>query len=282
MPTIVVCAEHQRQGYPSTIEGTPTACDLVGALSADLAEPVPQPGGVPRTHLDCHECRWASDPAVEQDFPCPICQGEVGHRINCPRGIAFTALGSVGDPTLSIEENPIVTVPPTVIGRYKIKKDVEPVTADGLTLAHAYDKPEIESVTTAGPARPRIRGNDANQSLSEYDAPELPALKQRAKKEKNVPTNAEDWGARKGASQMGRVSQEKRRRVAKAKTTETPKPRERRRGKSIGIRRFGAIGVECYLVDGTPENFKAQTEEEAHDLRDFLNEVKTAPSKVSS
>jgi len=22
--------------------------------------------------------------------PCPVCGGEVGHRINCPRGIAFT------------------------------------------------------------------------------------------------------------------------------------------------------------------------------------------------
>lgn len=24
------------------------------------------------------------------DFPCPECHGEVGHRINCQRGIAFT------------------------------------------------------------------------------------------------------------------------------------------------------------------------------------------------
>lgn len=26
----------------------------------------------------------------DQDFPCPTCGGEVGHRINCPHGIAFS------------------------------------------------------------------------------------------------------------------------------------------------------------------------------------------------
>ena len=25
-----------------------------------------------------------------EEAPCPVCGGEVGHRINCPRGIAFT------------------------------------------------------------------------------------------------------------------------------------------------------------------------------------------------
>lgn len=28
--------------------------------------------------------------AVNRYTPCPDCGGEVGHRINCPRGIAFT------------------------------------------------------------------------------------------------------------------------------------------------------------------------------------------------
>jgi hypothetical protein len=26
----------------------------------------------------------------EPDCPCPLCGGDVGHRINCPRGIAFS------------------------------------------------------------------------------------------------------------------------------------------------------------------------------------------------
>lgn len=25
------------------------------------------------------------------DYPCPKCRGEVGHRINCPDGVAFTS-----------------------------------------------------------------------------------------------------------------------------------------------------------------------------------------------
>ncbi len=76
MPTIVVCHQHQFQGFPPTIEGTPLPFDLPGALSADLAIEVPQPGGVPRTHLDCKSgCKWALDLAVEK------------------------ALRSVGDPT---------------------------------------------------------------------------------------------------------------------------------------------------------------------------------------
>ena len=67
MPTIVVCSSHQAQGYPPTIEGTPTAFDIVDCLSADLAVEIPQPGGVPRTHLDCLEgCRWSSDPTPGQ------------------------------------------------------------------------------------------------------------------------------------------------------------------------------------------------------------------------
>jgi len=67
MATILICDEHQQQGYPPTIEGMPLAAfDIPGALSAALAVEVPQPGGTPRTHLDCHDCRWASDPAVEK------------------------------------------------------------------------------------------------------------------------------------------------------------------------------------------------------------------------
>lgn len=83
MPTIEVCNSHQAQGYPSTIEGTPLPFDLPEALSADLAVDVPQPGGIPRTHLDCHDCRWLLDSVAEQ------------------------ALGSVGNPSLAkVWDNP--------------------------------------------------------------------------------------------------------------------------------------------------------------------------------
>ncbi|MDP3061637.1 MAG: hypothetical protein Q8O40_00275, partial [Chloroflexota bacterium] len=38
-------------------EATPTAFDQPGVLSCDHA-PIEVPGGVPREHLDCRECRW--------------------------------------------------------------------------------------------------------------------------------------------------------------------------------------------------------------------------------
>jgi hypothetical protein len=27
---------------------------------------------------------------IDEDHPCPVCHGTVGHRINCPDGIAFS------------------------------------------------------------------------------------------------------------------------------------------------------------------------------------------------
>lgn len=28
---------------------------------------------------------------IDPDNPCPLCRGEVGHRIDCPHGIAFSS-----------------------------------------------------------------------------------------------------------------------------------------------------------------------------------------------
>jgi hypothetical protein len=33
--------------------------------------------------------------ALDGELPCPTCKGEVGHRINCPHGIAFSSPPSI-------------------------------------------------------------------------------------------------------------------------------------------------------------------------------------------
>lgn len=66
--------------------------------------------------------------------------------------------------------------------------------------------------------------------------------------------------------------------MTKTPKVSEPKPRERKR-KPIGTMWFGGVGVECRLVNPTPENFLSQTEEQAKAMRDFLQEVRPETPK---
>ena len=69
------------------ITGETSYDSLVGYIIETYEELNPLPESLIKITVELvHEDE--GDDVVGSDFPCPICGGEVGHRINCPRGIA--------------------------------------------------------------------------------------------------------------------------------------------------------------------------------------------------
>jgi len=70
-------------GNPPSLEGPPPPHPPLGS-----EPPCCECGSLDH---DCQHCPvFGEDELLDPDYPCPECHGEVGHRVNCSHGIAFS------------------------------------------------------------------------------------------------------------------------------------------------------------------------------------------------